>query len=158
MFLPFRNAEIMSAVSFSLSQKCAGSSYPYIRNGFFILPVIQVVNIITQIALRKLCNKITVFLSYHQAFRSRIEIKLLLSRNVYLGFCKSLVNKKGPQSEYLFTTYGDLLFIEVIDRTFIIERRNILAFHQFVQYIFFPATLSCLLCTSFSSRVYSYNV
>ena len=66
-----------------LSQKCAGSSYPYIRNGFFILPVIQVVNIITQIALRKLCNKITVFLSYHQTFRSRIE-KLLLSRNVYL--------------------------------------------------------------------------
>ena len=90
MFLPFRNAEIMSAVSFSLSQKCAGSSYPYIRNGFFILPVIQVVNIITQIALRKLCNKITVFLSYHQTFRSRIE-KLLLSRNVYLGFCKSLL-------------------------------------------------------------------
>ena len=71
MFLPLRNAEIISAVSSALSQKCSGSSYPYIRNGFFKLSVIQEVSNITQIALRKLRNKNTIFLSYHQTFRSR---------------------------------------------------------------------------------------
>ena len=71
MFLPLRNAEIISAVSSALSQKCSGSSYPYIRNGFFKLSVIQEVSNITQIALRKLRNKNTIFLSYHQTFSSR---------------------------------------------------------------------------------------
>ena len=71
MFLPLRNAEIISAVSSALSQKCSGSSYPYIRNGFFKLSVIQEVSDITQIALRKLRNKNTIFLSYHQTFSSR---------------------------------------------------------------------------------------
>ena len=71
MFLPLRNAEIISAVSSALSQKCSGSPYPYIRNGFFKLSVIQEVSNITQIALRKLRNKNTIFLSYHQTFSSR---------------------------------------------------------------------------------------
>ena len=71
MFLPLRNAEIISAVSSALSQKCSGSSYPYIRNGFFKLSVIQEISNITQIALRKLRNKNTIFLSYHQTFSSR---------------------------------------------------------------------------------------
>ena len=71
MFLPLRNAEIISAVSSALSQKCSGSSYPYIRNGFFKLSVIQEVSNIIQIALRKLRNKNTIFLSYHQTFSSR---------------------------------------------------------------------------------------
>ena len=64
-------SDCLSAVSSALSQKCSGSSYPYIRNGFFKLSVIQEVSNITQIALRKLRNKNTIFLSYHQTFSSR---------------------------------------------------------------------------------------
>ena len=64
-------SDCLSAVSSALSQKCSGSSYPYIRNGFFKLSVIQAVSNITQIALRKLRNKNTIFLSYHQTFSSR---------------------------------------------------------------------------------------
>ena len=45
----------------------------YIRKGFFKLPVIQEVNIITQIALRKLCNKILYF--FHTAKLSGHELK-----------------------------------------------------------------------------------
>ena len=89
MFLPLRNAEIISAVSSALSQKCSGSSYPYIRNGFFKLSVIQEVSNITQIALRKLRNKNTIFLSYHQTFSSRF-FEFLSSHGS--SFCPELSN------------------------------------------------------------------
>ena len=89
MFLPLRNAEIISAVSSALSQKCSGSSYPYIRNGFFKLSVIQEVSNITQIALRKLRNKNTIFLSYHQTFSSRF-FEFLSSHG--FSFCPELSN------------------------------------------------------------------
>ena len=90
MFLPLRNAEIISAVSSALSQKCSGSSYPYIRNGFFKLSVIQEVSNITQIALRKLRNKNTIFLSYHQTFSSRFFEFYLLHTDFL--FCPELSN------------------------------------------------------------------
>ena len=89
MFLPLRNAEIISAVSSALSQKCSGSSYPYIRNGFFKLSVIQEVSNITQIALRKLRNKNTIFLSYHQTFSSRF-FEFYLHTDFH--FCPELSN------------------------------------------------------------------
>ena len=89
MFLPLRNAVGISAVSSALSQKCSGSSYPYIRNGFFKLSVIQEVSNITQIALRKLRNKNTIFLSYHQTFSSRF-FEFLSSHGS--SFCPELSN------------------------------------------------------------------
>ena len=102
MFLPLRNAEIISAVSSALSQKCSGSSYPYIRNGFFKLSVIQEVSDITQIALRKLRNKNTIFLSYHQTFSSRFFEFYLLHTDYLL-----VTNYRI----FEFCLHTDLLFV-----------------------------------------------
>ena len=108
MFLPFRNAEIISAVSSALSQKCSGSSYPYIRNGFFKLSVIQEVSNITQIALRKLRNKNTIFLSYHQTFSSRFFE--FLSSSLGFSFCPELSNYRILSSHGISQTVTDFLF------------------------------------------------
>ena len=130
MFLPFRNAEIISAVSSALSQKCSGSSYPYIRNGFFKLSVIQAVSNITQIALRKLRNKNTIFLSYHQTFSSRFfefylhteyhglsRIFLFLSRIIELSnfvFTRSIADGHGFSFSFLVPNYRIFEFLSSV--------------------------------------------
>ena len=109
MFLPLRNAEIISVVSSALSQKCSGSSYPYIRNGFFKLSVIQEVSNITQIALRKLRNKNTIFLSYHQTFSSRFFEFYLLHTDFL--FCPELSNYRILSSHGVSRTVTDFSFL-----------------------------------------------
>ena len=120
MFLPLRNAEIISVVSSALSQKCSGSSYPYIRNGFFKQSVIQEVSNITQIALRKLRNKNTIFLSYHQTFSSRFFE--FLSSSHGFSFCPELSNYRILSSHGISRAVTDFHFFLFLSR--IIEFSN----------------------------------
>ena len=123
MFLPLRNAEIISVVSSALSQKCSGSSYPYIRNGFFKLSVIQEVSNITQIALRKLRNKNTIFLSYHQTFSSRF-FEFLSSHG--FSFLSRIIEF---QSHGISRTVTDFLFCHELENYRIIFTRRVAESH-----------------------------
>ena len=139
MFLPLRNAEIISAVSSALSQKCSGSSYPYIRNGFFKLSVIQEVSNITQIALRKLRNKNTIFLSYHQTFSSRFFEFYLLHTDFH--FCPALSNfclhtEYRGQSRIFFSCH------ELSNYRIFVFTRNIADGHGFFFFFFSCPELS----------------